>query len=71
MKKLPTIPATKEVIGYIARYGGHCRDCADQVDGVCPNSKLPCDWRAAQSAIRHVIRAYNYGIKNGFLKSRP
>lgn len=31
------IPVTKEVVGYIARYGGRCRDCADR-DGVCPSS---------------------------------
>lgn len=60
------IPITKEVVSYIARYGGRCRDCADN-NGVCPNSGLPCG--EADKAIRHVLRAYNYGVENGFLKS--
>lgn len=67
MAKLSPIPATKEVVDYIARYGGKCRDCAD--DGpVCPNSGMPCGGR--EKAIRFVLGAYNYGVKHGFLKSR-
>jgi hypothetical protein len=58
------IPVTKEVVDYIARYGGRCHDCADE-DGVCPNSGLPCD--GSDKAIRHVLKAYNYGVENGFL----
>lgn len=54
------------VVDYISRYGGRCRDCADE-DGVCPHSGLPCG--NAEKAIRHVIKAYNYGISNGFLKA--
>lgn len=68
MAKLSPIPATKEVVDYIARYGGKCRDCADQVSDVCPNSGLPCG--NVDKAIHRVIGAYNYGVKHGFLKSR-
>lgn len=60
------IPLTKDVIRYISRYGGQCRDCADE-NGVCPSSGLPCG--GAEKAIRHVLSAYNYGIKNGFLSA--
>jgi hypothetical protein len=60
-----TIPITKEVIDYIARYGGRCRECAD-ANGVCPSSGLPCS--NPEEAICHVLEAYNYGIKHGFLK---
>lgn len=59
-----SIPLTDEVIGYIGRYGGFCRDCADE-NGICPTSGLPCADRA--KAIRHVITAYNYGVTNGFI----
>lgn len=58
------IPLTKEMIDYIGRYGGLCRDCADE-NGVCPTSGLPCAGR--EKAIRHVLSAYNYGVANGFI----
>lgn len=59
------IPTTEEVVRYVSRYGGFCRDCADEY-GICPRSGLPCgDER--DGAIRHVIRALNYGFGNGFL----
>lgn len=61
-----SIPITDEVLDYISRYGGMCRDCAD-VGPICPNSGLPC--AGADKAIRHVIKAYNYGIEHGFLKT--
>lgn len=62
------IEASDEVINYVARYGGMCRDCADE-DGVCPNSGLPC--RGSDKAIRHVINALNYGFWHGYLKQSP
>ena len=52
------------IVSYIARYGGQCRDCADE-NGVCPNSGLPC--AGAEKAIRHVLKALDYGIKHGYL----
>jgi hypothetical protein len=64
MSEKPQIPLTAKVIDYIARYGGRCRDCADE-NGVCPMSGLPCG--GENKAIRHVIEAYNYGIKHGFI----
>lgn len=58
------IPLDDKVVSYILRYGGRCRDCADQ-NGICPGSGLPCD--GAEKAVRHVISAYNYGVEHGFL----
>lgn len=60
------IPVTQEVVNYIARYGGMCRDCADE-NGVCPRSGIPCGGH--DKAIRHVLDAYNYGVANGFLRN--
>jgi hypothetical protein len=59
------IPLTDDVLRYVSRYGGMCRDCADE-HGVCPNSGLPCD-DPRDKAIRHVITALNYGFGRGFL----
>ncbi len=52
-------------IDYVLRYGGRCRECADHL-GICP-SGLPCDVDDAKTAIRHVLKALNYGISHGFL----
>jgi hypothetical protein len=60
------IPTDDETVRYIGRYGGMCRDCADE-DGVCPGSGLPCDGNACDRAIRHVIDALNYGHKHAYL----
>jgi len=60
----PAIP--RDVVNYVARYGGRCRDCADE-NGVCPQSGLPCG--GAEKAIRHVLSAYQYGIDNGFIRA--
>jgi hypothetical protein len=62
------IPVTKQVVDYIARFGGRCRDCGDH-DRICPQSGLPCGGH--ETAIRHVLNAYNYGVENGFLKAPP
>lgn len=61
---------TDDVIDYVLRYGGRCRDCAD-ADGVCLQSGLPCDVDDATRAIHHVLRAINFGIANGFLNDPP
>lgn len=63
-----TVRVTDEVVDYVLRYGGQCRDCAD-VNGVCPYTGLPCDVAEAKTAIRHVLKAVNYGITNGFLST--
>lgn len=52
------------VVAYIQRYGGFCRDCADE-NGVCPSSGLPC--AGSDKAIRHVLAALDYGTKHGYL----
>ena len=57
---------TSTHIDYVARYGGRCRDCADE-SGVCPGSGLPC--ADSRKAIKHVFDALEYGVKNGFIKS--
>lgn len=55
-------------VDYVWRYGGRCRDCADE-NGICPLSGLPCG--EARKAIEWVIGAINYGLKNGFLPAPP
>lgn len=55
------------LIGYVMRYGGMCRDCAD-MDGVCA-SGMPCDTDQRRAVIRHTIAALTYGINNGFITS--
>jgi hypothetical protein len=59
------VEVTDELVRYIGRYGGFCRDCADE-DGICPKSGLPCDERSSK-AIRFVLEALNYGMANGFV----
>lgn len=54
------------LILYVLRFGGMCRDCADQ-NGACPTSGLPCV--GADKAVRHVLKALRYGIENGFIGS--
>lgn len=57
--------ATPDVIEYVQRYGGGCRDCADR-DGVC-ESGLPCSIKDSSNAISHVINALQYGLAHGYL----
>ena len=57
---------TDEHVRYVARYGGLCRDCADE-NGVCPRSGLPCG--GSDKAIRRVLEALSYGIKNGYVSN--
>ncbi len=53
-----------DVVRYVSRFGGFCRDCADE-DGICPQSGLPCAGRG--KAIRFVLEALDYGLDHGFL----
>lgn len=63
------IPITDDVLGYIARYGGQCRDCDDTTFGpICDGSGLPCGERRG---IEHVLRALNYGLEHGYIAATP
>ncbi|HEY9219576.1 MAG TPA: hypothetical protein VIO94_16125 [Phenylobacterium sp.] len=62
------VAITDEVVRYIARYGGMCRDCADE-DGVCPASGLPCEPDDCDRAIHHVLKALSYGQRHGYIKA--
>jgi hypothetical protein len=61
-----TAERLNEAVDYVLRYGGNCRDCADE-SGVCPMSGLPCS--GAKKAVRHVVRALAYGIEHGYITS--
>jgi len=60
-------PVGDELIGYVLRYGGMCRDCAD-MDGVCQSGQ-PCDTEQRRAVVKHTISALAYGIKHGFIAS--
>lgn len=51
--------------GYAMHYGGRCRDCADQVDGICENTGLPCAGR--RKATMFVCEALEYGFSHNFV----
>lgn len=57
-----------EAVEYVSRWGGRCRDCADE-NGSCPSSGLPCEPDDADKIIRHVLTALHYGIRHGYLPS--
>ncbi|CAN7339688.1 hypothetical protein LJR074_001928 [Acidovorax sp. LjRoot74] len=63
---VPALNLTKAHIDYVARYGGKCRDCADE-NGVCPGSGLPCG--GARKAIQFVFDALTYGVTHGYITS--
>jgi hypothetical protein len=53
-------------IEYAMHYGPRCRDCADE-NGVCPSSGMPCDPSVARAVVGHVLKAWDYGIRNGYM----
>lgn len=55
---------TDEHVQFIQRFGGKCRDCADE-SGVCPNTGFPCG--AKRQAIESVLRALEYGFEYGHI----
>jgi len=57
---------TAETIDFVMQYGGDCRDCADEF-GTCPHNSLSCDVTSARKAIGFVLRAVEYGQRNGYL----
>lgn len=56
-----------DVVNYIIRYGGSCRDCADN-DGVCDDG-TPCDPKTFGAVIKRTLKALEYGIKHGFVQN--
>ena len=56
----------EEVVGYVSRFGGMCRDCADE-NGVCPHSGAPCDNDQRRVMIAGTIEALRYGIEHKFI----
>ena len=64
---VPVEPVQDDIVGYVMRYGGMCRDCAD-MNGVCQSGQ-PCDTDQRRAVVRHTISALAYGIKNGFIAS--
>lgn len=59
---------TEAMVDYVLRYGGRCRDCADEF-GICPSSGLPCDVGKAKQAIHHTLEAIAYGTKHGYIEA--
>jgi hypothetical protein len=55
-------------IDYALHYGSRCRECAD-ADGVCRTSGMPCDPSEARRAAEHCLKAWIYGIENGFMSN--
>lgn len=64
----PNAGLVEEAVDYALRYGGMCRQCADE-DGICPNSGLPCEAPAAERVIRRILDAVGYGIAHGYIQS--
>jgi hypothetical protein len=56
----------EEIIEYVSRFGGKCRDCADE-NGVCPHSGAPCDTDQRRVIIAKTIEALRYGIEHRFI----
>ncbi|QIG65992.1 hypothetical protein phiOC_p350 [Ochrobactrum phage vB_OspM_OC] len=56
-----------ELVHYILRYGGRCRDCAD-MDGVCDRG-TPCDYIVHKSTIEWSLKAMEYGFKHKFVEN--
>lgn len=56
---------TKEHVEYVQRYGGMCRNCADEL-GVCPSTGLPCG--NSEKAIKYVLDSISYGINHKFVE---
>ncbi len=63
--KTPRTYNTPEIIDYVVRYHGGCRDCADE-DGVCPRDGIACGRR--RKAAEFVLEALSYGLKHGFIQ---
>lgn len=58
----------EKLVHYVLRYGGACRDCADE-DGLCPHSGVPCDADIQRVIIMKTLDALEYGITHGFIEN--
>lgn len=55
-------------IDYALHYGSGCRDCADAaVRGVCDLNGTPCNPQVFRAAVKHALKAWEYGIKHGYM----
>lgn len=61
----PTYVPDRDIVYYVAKYGGRCNDC-ELTNGICRNSGLPC---SGTQGIEHVINALRYGIRKGFISN--
>lgn len=57
-----------EFISYAMRYGGMCRDCADE-DGICPHSGIPCDPDLSRKVMAKALQAWRYGVDHGYIQN--
>ncbi|MBA8846216.1 hypothetical protein FHW02_004306 [Ochrobactrum sp. RH1CCR137] len=63
-----TVKTFNQIIDYVMRYGGRCRDCADE-DGVCPTNGTPCEPKVKRAVIEHTLRSLEYGLSHGFIEN--
>ena len=55
--------ARDDLLDFLIRYGGRCRDCADEF-GVCPTTGIGCGERRRAAAF--FVGALEYGSKHKF-----
>jgi len=63
-----TVKTFNQIIDYVMRYGGRCRDCADE-DGVCPTNRTPCEPKVKRAVIEHTLKSLEYGLSHGFIEN--
>ena len=52
-----------ELLHFLIRYGGNCRDCADE-NGFCPRTGIGCGER--RKACEFILGALEYGTEHNF-----
>ncbi|MGK8640357.1 hypothetical protein ACRS7F_13375 [Brucella anthropi] len=62
------VQAFNQIIDYVMRYGGRCRDCADE-DGICPTNGTPCEPKVKRAVIEHTLKSLEYGLSHGFIEN--
>jgi hypothetical protein len=63
MNEIEMKPARDALIDFLVKYGGRCRDCADEA-GFCPRSGIGCGQR--EKAADYFVSALEYGSEHGF-----